>query len=280
VHALRKEDTKSPNRNSSKVFSHTTEFERQPLDNQHISFYFSMVLFKQREMKEKDVIFDISLIVDGSSCYSQISKHDHSRSSPTSRRVKFVLDNDDDGNSGGEGLNIHQLEPLSEEEICSYYMQRQDFTRCDADTKEAILEWAKYQMGHRKECPNTRGLEDLIDQLKHRMMSKKTETSRLVKKSQHVRQVLQEVSRQKSSSSRGRGGVATRLDTEQIRRVSLELSKEARLRAKQVALADAEEAREILLGGDAALKALYLPNGGLVRSSREPFKSVMMANEQ
>jgi hypothetical protein len=186
------------------------------------------------KMNETDVR-DATLGDDGS-CYSHSSKESQSR------RVTLVIDDRD----SRDGLVVHEREPLSEEEVCSYYMQSQDFARCDKETKETILEWAKYQMGHRKEFGQfhtTRGLEDLLDQLKYRMTisPKKTDTSsRLVKKSQHVRQVLQEVNRQKSK----RG--AKLLDGEQIRRVSLELSEEARIRAKQVAALDAKEAWEIL----------------------------------
>jgi hypothetical protein len=190
-------------------------------------------------MKDKDVSEDTSLVVDGSRDSQSSKRHDSSQN----HRVKLVINGDENGNSGN-GLTVHQLDPMSEEEVSSYYMQRQDFTRCDADTKETILEWAKYQMGHRKEFGQfhtTRGLEDLLDQMKYRMTgpTKKSESSRHVKKVQHVQEVLHEVSRQKSAR-----GVM--LDTEQLRRVSLELSKEARERAKQVAVADAKEAREIL----------------------------------
>jgi hypothetical protein len=230
-----------------------------------------MVLFKQLKMMDEH-IFEPSLV-------SQISKDGLSSSSPTTRRVKLAIGNEhDDGNSGGgEGLNVHHLEPLSEEEIRSYYMQRQDFKRCDADTKETILEWAKYQMGHRKECPNIRGLEDLLDQLKFRMAKKTENNNRLVKKSQHVRKVLQEVSRQKST--RVGGVTTTRLDSEQIRRVSLELSKDARIRAKKVALADEKEAREIL-GDGSCLKAPFDSAKNLRSSPTESVKASLMASEQ
>jgi hypothetical protein len=165
----------------------------------------------------------------------KLACNDDDESRLTERTVKVPLC-DSQGAIQEGGLTFYQQEPISEAEALDYYMQPEDFVRCDTDVKTSIVLWLKNKKGQGEfdEDFNTiRGLEELFDSMKHQNDNKGRHYARL----QHVKLVMEEVYRQHRSYS------DRQLDAEKIRQVSLKSSEEALQRAIFMGERDEAEAK-------------------------------------
>jgi hypothetical protein len=133
-------------------------------------------------------------------------------------------------------LTFYEQEPISEAEALDYYMQPEDFVRCDTDVKTSIVLWLKSKKGGGEfdEDTNTiRGLEELFDSMKHQNDNKGRHYAKL----QHIKLVMEEVDRQQRLN-RGK-----HLNDEKIRQVSLKSSEEPLQRAIYMGEWDEAEAK-------------------------------------
>jgi hypothetical protein len=152
-------------------------------------------------------------------------KQNDSINKPSRRRVRFACFNN----------AIHESEPMSSQEFQDYYMQDEDFERCDKDIKESIIKWIRRELGREKYAQDeftVRGLEEMIDHIQTMHCTKK---SKREESQMHIQQVLQAVREQHAVG-------AAALDTaEQIRRVSERSSALALHQALQRAAKDESE---------------------------------------
>jgi hypothetical protein len=143
---------------------------------------------------------------------------------PSRRRVRFACFNN----------VVHESEPMSSQEFEDYYMQDEDFERCDEDIKESIIKWIRHELGRENDDQeefSVRGLEEMIDHIQTMHCAKK---SKHEESQRHIQTVLQAVREQQTSG-------AADLDTEKIRLVSERSSALALHQALQAAEKDESE---------------------------------------
>jgi len=136
----------------------------------------------------------------------------------------------------------HVGEGMTEEEMASYYMQEEDFRRCDADVELTTFRWekAKKRGGKFDEAENSlRGLEDVIA----------PDARRENLRNRHTQSILTETMKQRAAGNEI-------LDWEKIRSVAEKTSKISAKYAEDVANQDSLEAK------------------GVGRSSSQRFKSL------
>ena len=151
--------------------------------------------------------------------------HAHPDPSPTAgdlanRKVKV----DDD-------LTIHKDEgdAFTEAELKAYFMQDEDFRRCDADVELTTFRWEKHKKSRMPfdEKENTlRGLEEVI------VYDQKRESARI----KHVQDIVTETRKQ-----RIKGKID--LDWEKIRSIGLKTSVDAAKRAREIGAQDEKDAK-------------------------------------
>ena len=137
------------------------------------------------------------------------------------RKVKVLEDvkfHADDGHS------------WTDEDFQHYFMQEEDFNRCDADIELTTFRWEKHKrskMPFDEKVNTIRGLEEILH------YDPKREAAR----TKHVQDVLTESLKQKVNGN-------TELDWEKVRAVALRTSHDAERRARQLGAQDEKDARD------------------------------------
>jgi hypothetical protein len=155
------------------------------------------------------------------------------------RHVTFLVNNDQE--NAGPVSAILETDSISEEEERAYYMQPDDFKRCDEEIKRTVRKWLKRANENEPfdhEYCTTRGTEQLIDHMQRKRGLLKDSRSFAEIKSQHMEDVLKEVKRQQSSKTYP-------LNEDRIRQVSLRSAGESVYRSLEFAEQDEEELRKI-----------------------------------
>jgi hypothetical protein len=148
------------------------------------------------------------------------------------RRVRFQRDDSCDNDVV---VVHHETAAISEEELQAYFMQPQDFERCNESTKEAIQKWIRHKQEMTpidEEHFSIRGLEEILDHMKYaNCPGMGREWQRL----NHVQVVLNEIRQRRRNNI---SSTVAPLDEEQIRCVSEQSSTAAVERAIKMAKND------------------------------------------
>lgn len=148
-------------------------------------------------------------------------------SSERSRRVRFQCDRDNNNNV--VVAVHHDTVPMTKEEFQAYFMQPQDFERCNQGTKDSLLKWVQHKKEKTpfdEEENSIRGLEDYLDHMKNAKCPNK---GRAGQNLNHIQTVLKEVRQQRMNSNN---------ITEKIRCISERSSRVALERAIRLAIQD------------------------------------------
>ncbi|KAL7580037.1 hypothetical protein ACA910_005022 [Epithemia clementina (nom. ined.)] len=158
--------------------------------------------------------------------YSNRSERIHARPDPTpsladlaKRKVKV-----------DENVTVHtEKDSWTDAELKSYFMQEEDFRRCDADVELTTYRWEKHRKSKMPfdDKQNTiRGLEEII------CYNQKRDACR----NKHLQDVLTETRKQRLKGK-------TELDWEKIRDIAIKTSNEASKHARHVGEEDEKDAR-------------------------------------
>jgi hypothetical protein len=134
---------------------------------------------------------------------------------------------------------------MSEEEARAYYMQPEDFQRCDEDIKRTVRKWLKHVRENEPfdfEYCSVRGAEQLVDHMQRKKGINNDTRSGAEIKLHHVQDVLKEVKFQQSSSRKTHRAL---YNVDRIRQASLRSAGESVYRAVELAEQDEEDLRKI-----------------------------------
>ena len=154
-------------------------------------------------------------------------------------------------------VTIRELDPITSAESDKYYMHKDDFLRCDRDVEMTSFRWENHLSGRipfDEENNTLRGLEEMFE-----------DTNRSDIRSSHLRNVLEEMNRQRRSGKK-------QLDWHRIREASMRMSSEATRRAVEVAQKDEEEKQRILTGTPIAKPNYTYDSGSNKKSSMKKKK--------
>jgi hypothetical protein len=171
-----------------------------------------------------------------SSTFAELTDSECSKETPREpRHVTFLVNT-------GPVTAILETDPMSEEEARAYYMQPEDFSRCDEDIKRTVRKWLKHIRENEPfdhEYCTVRGAEPLVEHMQRKAgLNNDTKIGAEIKL-QHLQDVLKEIKLQKSLSKK------QPLNDEKIRRASLRSASESLCRAIELAEQDEAELRKI-----------------------------------